>query len=225
VPVGRIIVEDLRDGRKRRNAVPECGRGTEETEGLERRTLRILLGINAGMFIVEVLAGWRGESTGLLADSLDMLSDASVYGAALYAVGRSRRLQAGVAAASGVIQVLLGVGVLVQVFLRFLYGSEPMSLLMMTVGALALIANVSCMMLIAGHRRGGVHMRASWICSINDVAANAGVIASGGLVKALGNRFPDLIIGAAISAIVLRGGIKMLQEARREPIQISEPPK
>lgn len=192
----------------------ECGCEIEEAAGLERRTLRILLTINAGMFIVEVFAGWRGESTGLLADSLDMLADASVYGTALYAAGRSRRLQAGAAAASGVTQIILGLGVLVQVILRLVRGSDPVSALMMAVGALALAANVSCLMLIAKHRKGGIHMRASWIFSTNDVIANAGVIVSGALVMVLGSRLPDLIIGAIISAVVLRGGTKILQEAR-----------
>jgi Co/Zn/Cd efflux system component len=166
------------------------------------------------MFVAEAFAGWRGESTGLLADSLDMLADASVYGTALYAVGRSRRLQAGAAAASGVIQILLGIGVLIQVILRFLYGSDPVSVLMMTVGTLALAANVSCLLLIAKHREGGVHMRASWIFSTNDVIANAGVILSGGLVMVFGSRLPDLMVGAVISAVVLRGGLIIVRESR-----------
>jgi hypothetical protein len=61
---------------------------------LERRALWMLLGINATLFVGEAVAGWVGQSTGLMADSLDMLADASVYGIALYAVGRSRGLQA-----------------------------------------------------------------------------------------------------------------------------------
>jgi len=191
----------------------ERGCGKEETAGIERRSLRILLAINALMFVVEALAGWQGESSGLLADSLDMLADASVYGTALYAAGGSLRLQANAALASGAGQVLLGIGVLVQVVLRFLYGSEPLSVLMITVGGLALVANVSCLALIAKHREGGIHMRASWIFSTNDVIANTGVIVSGLFVMLLGNRFPDLIIGTIISIVVLRGGIQILGEA------------
>lgn len=192
----------------------DCGCELEEAAELERRTLRTLLAINGVMFIAEAVAGWWGESAGLLADSLDMLADASVYGIALYAVGRSRRLQASAATASGVLQIALGLGVLVEVVRRFLYGSDPVSMLMMAVGAIALVANVSCLMLIAEHREGGIHMRASWIFSTNDVIANVGVIISGGLVMYLGNRLPDLIIGAVISAVVLRGGVQILREAK-----------
>lgn len=185
----------------------------EEAAELEHKTLWTLLAINGVMFLIEAVAGWWGESTGLLADSLDMLADASVYGIALYAVGRSRRLQTSAATASGVLQIALGLGVLVEVVRRFLYSSDPVSMLMMAVGTIALAANVSCLMLIAKHREGGIHMRASWIFSINDVIVNVGVIISGGLVMYLGNCLPDLIIGAVISAVVLRGGVQILREA------------
>src|SRR5690606_16760658 len=50
----------------------------------EGRTLRLLLAINAAMFALELIAGWIAESTGLIADSLDMFADAAVYGVALW---------------------------------------------------------------------------------------------------------------------------------------------
>jgi len=165
------------------------------------------------MFVVEAVAGWLGESSGLIADSLDMLADATVYGIGLYAVGRPLMAKARAAFASGVSQIALGIGVLGDVARRFLVGSDPISALMIAVGAVALVANVTCLLLIAKHRQGGVHMRASWIFSKNDVIANLGVIFSGALVIVLGSRFPDLVIGAAIATIVIRGGFEILREA------------
>jgi cation diffusion facilitator family transporter len=190
-----------------------CCCDPEEAAALERKTLWILLIINGVMFVAELATGWWAESAALIADALDMLADAFVYAVALFAVGKSRRLQANAATASGVFQVALALGVLVEVVRRFIFGSDPVSLLMMGVGAVALVANVSCLLLIAKHRHGGVHMRASWIFSANDVIANIGVIISGALVMLLGSRLPDLIIGAIISAVVLRGGILILREA------------
>jgi cation diffusion facilitator family transporter len=195
--------------------VSECGCGTDEADHLERRTLWTLLAINAMMFVGEAVAGWLGESTGLLADSLDMLADAAVYGISLYAVGHSDR-QASAAKISGVMQMALGLGVLLEVGRRYAFGSEPVGVLMMATATVALAANMACVALIAKHRKGGVHMRASWIFSTNDAIANLGVIASGGLVLALGSRLPDLIIGSVISLIVLRGGIQILREAKRQ---------
>lgn len=191
-----------------------CGCNPGEAAHLERRTLLMLLAINGTMFVAESLAGWYAESTGLTADSLDMLADASVYGVALYAVGRSPALQSTAAKGSGLIQIALGAGVLVEAGRRYLYGSEPASALMMAVGALALAANVFCLLLLAKHRDGGVHMRASWIFSTNDVIANLGVIVSGALVALLGSPMPDLAIGGVIAALVIRGGFRILAEAR-----------
>ncbi|MBS3974938.1 MAG: cation transporter [Actinobacteria bacterium] len=186
----------------------------QEAAELERRTLIVLLGINASMFVIEFLAGWLANAAGLIADSLDMLADASIYAIALYAVGRSVRLQASAAAASGVFQVALGIGVLIDVTRRFVYGSDPVGALMIGFGALALVANVTCLALISKHRSGGVHMRASWIFSANDVLANIGVIVSGALVLWLDSPLPDLAIGVVIAIAVIRGGVKILGEAR-----------
>ena len=192
----------------------ECGCGAEQADTLERKTLIVLLSINAIMFVIELVLGWLAQSTGLIADSLDMFADATVYGLSLYAVGKGALHQAKSAQMSGFLQVILGLGVLVEVFRRLMFGSEPHSTLIMIVGGVALIANVMCLVLISKHKEGGVHMRASWIFSTNDVIANLGVILSGVLVTLMGNRYPDLVVGTIISLIVIRGGFKILKDAK-----------
>ena len=184
---------------------------TEElTTAKEASTLKILLGINAAMFAIEMGAGLIAQSAGLVADSLDMFADAAVYGLALYAVGRSARLQVRAAHLAGFFQIVLALGVLVEVARRFLYGSEPESMLMMGIGAVALVANVSCLLMIYGHREGGAHMKASWIFSANDVLANLGVIVAGVLVAWTGSAYPDLVIGTVVGLIVLNGARRIL---------------
>ncbi len=176
----------------------------------EASTLKILLGINAGMFAIEMGTGLLAQSTGLIADSLDMFADAAVYGLALFAVGRSAQLQVRAAHLAGIFQILLALGVLVEVARRFIYGSEPESLLMMGVGLVALVANAGCLWLIYGHREGGAHMKASWIFSANDVLANVGVIVAGALVAWTGSPYPDLLIGTIVGLIVLNGARRIL---------------
>lgn len=192
----------------------DCGCEFEAQNEAERRTLRVLLYINAFMFVVEFSAGVVAYSAGLLADSLDMLADAGVYALSLYAVGRNQLLKARAAHISGVIQILLGLAVIAEVGRRFVFGSSPDSMLMLGTGALALAANLSCLALLAKHREGEVHMRASWIFSTNDVLANLGVILSAVLVAFTASSLPDLIIGLIISALVIRGGIIILSEAK-----------
>ncbi|WP_346840090.1 cation transporter [Microbulbifer sp. SAOS-129_SWC] len=176
----------------------------------ESKSLRLLLAINALMFVLELAAGVIAESTGLIADALDMLADAAVYGLALYAVGHSVKMQVRAAHFAGVLQLILALGVLAEVARRFVFGSEPQSQLMMAVALLALLANAACLMLIARHRKGGAHMRASWIFSANDVLINLGVIAAGALVAWTGSRYPDLVIGTIVGLIVLNGARRIL---------------
>ena len=191
-----------------------CGCEIEIKDRTERGVLVVLLLINGVMFIAELAVGWWAQSTALIADALDMLADAMVYGVGLYAVGKSMFIKAGAARISGSLQVLLGLLVLVDILRRLIVGSEPVSILMMGMGIIALIANVSCLVLIARYRSGEVHMRASWIFSKNDVIANLGVILAGGLVAWTGSRLPDLVIGLLVALIVIRGGILILQDAR-----------
>jgi Co/Zn/Cd efflux system component len=177
----------------------------------EARTLWLVLAINAVMFVVELTAGWLAESTGLLADSLDMLADAAVYGLSLYAVGRPALHRRRAARFAGLVQLSLALGAFGEVARRALLGSTPEPITMMSVALLALAANVTCLVLVGRHRHGGVHMKASWIFSANDVIANLGVIVGGALVAWSGSRLPDLIVGSAVAAVVLAGAIRILR--------------
>ncbi|WP_416396847.1 cation transporter [Allohahella sp. A8] len=176
----------------------------------ESGTLRWLLGINAVLFVVEMTAGLIAHSAGLIGESLDNFADAAVYGLALYAVGRGVASQLRAAHVAGVLQLILAVGVLIEVVRRFIFGSDPESLVMMAIAFVALIANVTCMLLISRHREGGAHMKASWIFSANDVVINLGVISAGALVAWTGSNYPDLIIGTVAGVVVLNGARRIL---------------
>jgi cation diffusion facilitator family transporter len=183
------------------------------THQTERKTLIALFAINGMMFLTEIIVGWFAQSTGLIADALDMFADASVYALTLFVVDKAIHLKAKAAFLSGLIELLLALSVLIEVIRRFIWGSDPQSLLMIAMGIVALMANMWCLRLLAKHRQGEVHMRASWIFSLNDVIANLGVIISGILVGLIGSRYPDLVMGGIISILVARGGFQIISEA------------
>lgn len=193
-----------------------CGCEVEIKDQSQRQVLYWLLGINATMFVIEMGIGLLAHSTALIADSLDMLADAVVYGVALYAIGKSLLHKANAARISGFFQMALGVLIIIDIVRRSIYGSEPVSGLMMAMGAVALIANVICLVIIRKQRNEEVHMRASWIFSANDVIANLGVIFAGVLVFWLDSRWPDLVIGVIVSCVVLRGAKMILEDAGNE---------
>ncbi|MCT4641205.1 MAG: cation transporter [Bacteriovoracaceae bacterium] len=200
LPGELIIFEEVSE-----NEVPEIA------PSVEARTLKYLLIINFTMFIIEIIIGIYAESTGLVADGLDMLADSFVYGLSLYAVGRSLAMKHKAAYFSGIMQITLGLLCLIEVGRKFYYGSEPLSSYMIVISLLALIANLLCLILIHKHKDGEVHMKASWIFSANDVIVNTGVIISGVLVYFLKSNAPDLIIGGVVSIIVIRGGISIIK--------------
>ncbi|MBI5426458.1 MAG: cation transporter [Opitutae bacterium] len=191
----------------------DCGCSFEARDAEQRKVLMRLLTINGTMFVTEMVVGLLAHSTGVMADSLDMLADALVYGTGLYAIGRSAMTKHRAAFWSGIFQVVLAGSILVEVARRAIYGSEPNSTLMMAVSMVALAANAYGLKLLSKHRNGEVHLRASWIFSRSDVIANAGVILAGVLVAVTDSRWPDLIVGTAIAAVVLHGGREILREA------------
>jgi Co/Zn/Cd efflux system component len=168
------------------------------------------------MFLVEIIAGILSDSTALLADSLDMLADATVYSISLYAVARAPQTKINAALANGGFQMLIGLSLLGEVVRRLYLGSNPESFTMISIGTLALLVNIICFVLISRHQNDEVHMRASWICSRNDVIANLGVIMAGILVVQLNSFWPDLLIGTLIVLVVLHGSFSICRQALAE---------
>ena len=194
----------------------DCGCTPAEPEGAgQRRTLQLALALNATMFVVEVGAGIIGHSTGLIADGLDMLADASAYAVALLAIGRSSRFKANAAGASGLLLLVLGCAVLVDVVRRAISGEPPEGLLMVVVAAVALAVNAIVLRLLNKYRKDEVHLRATWIFTRADVIANVAVIVSGIAVLLTGLRALDLVVGAGIGLYVIREAFEILGDARK----------
>ncbi len=181
----------------------------------QRRVLQIVLWINVVMFLVECGAGLLADSTALLADSVDMLGDAIVYGFSLYVVGRGSAWQARAALLKGVVMAAFGVGVLVQAALKIVRGTVPAADLMGGIGLLALAANLGCLLLLRRRRADDINMRSAWLCSRNDVSANAGVLLAAAAVFVTGSGWPDVAMGLLISAMFTTSAVGVLGEARR----------
>ena len=178
-----------------------------------RRALIVVLVINAVMFVAEFGAGLVAGSAALMADATDMLGDALVYGVSLYAIAKSDRWKAGVAAFKGAFILLLGLGILVNVAIKIQSGVPPSSSLMLAFGGAALVPNLVCLGLLGRFRRQDVNMASTWECSRNDVISNVGVLAAAAMVAATSSPWPDLIIGLAMSVVVLRSAVRVLGES------------
>ena len=140
------------------------------------RVLWIVLAVNAVMFLAEGAAGLLAHSTSLLADALDMLGDALVYGFSLFVLARSARWQAGAAFAKGAFMLVFGLAVLGEAIYKVFHPVMPSVATMGIVGGLALAANLVCFFLLYRHRGDNLNMSSTWLCSRNDLIANIGVL-------------------------------------------------
>lgn len=185
-------------------------------EALQQRqgaTLKVVLGINAVMFVVVLAAGILAASTALLADSLDNLGDALTYGLSLYAVSRGARSKARVALFKGVLILGAGLFVLGQVIYRIMVPAVPVFEAMGAVSILALIANGICLALLWKHRREDINMSSVWECSRNDIAANLAVMVAAAGVWLVQAGWPDLAVGFALACLFLRSAVRVLSGA------------
>lgn len=191
-----------------------CDCHVQANNAAERRVLWVAFALNAMMVGLDTVAGLLARSTGLLADALDMASDAGVYGAALIAINRGADFKARVAKFSGAILLILGVALLIEVARRAFSGSQPAALPIIEVAIVSLAVNIYVLRSLRHFQAGEVHLRAAWIFTRADVIASVGVILAAWLVAWTGSRIPDLVVGAAIGLYVVKEAIEILRDAQ-----------
>jgi Co/Zn/Cd efflux system component len=181
-----------------------------------RRTLWMVLAINAVMFVVEVAAGLLARSSALQADALDFFGDAANYAISLGVLGMAASVRAKAALFKGVSMGAFGVWVLGVAVWNMAYGVVPEAPAMGAIGLLALVANLACLYLLTGFRTGDANMQSVWVCARNDVIGNFAVLVAAGSVIGTGTGFPDAIVAAIMGTMALFGAWQIVQQARSE---------
>ena len=189
--------------------------GSRRDDEDQKQLLKTVLAINFIFFLIEVSTGFFAKSMGLVADSLDMLADAFVYGISLLAVARSMLKKKAIAKFAGYAQIILALLGFIEVLRRF-FGIEkfPDFSTMIVVSFFALVANGICLYLMQKSKsKDEAHMKASLIFTSNDVIINLGVIMAAIFVKLLNSGKPDLIIGIVVFIVVIQGAFRILKAA------------
>lgn len=190
-----------------------------EIEALQRRqssVLKMVLAINALMFVVEMTAGILSGSVSLVGDSLDMLGDALVYAFSLYVVTRGARMKAMAALFKGGIMAAFGLFVLAQAVYKILVPQLPVYEAIGAFGVLALAANSLCLFLLWKHRSDDINMSSVWLCSRNDLIANSAVILAALGVWLTASGWPDILVGLGLAVLFLRSALFVLRGAIAE---------
>ena len=179
----------------------------------KRKTLWIVLWLNVAIAIGFFAVGYFADSYALLANGLDNSSDAIVYALSLLALTRARSWKRGAARFSGIMLLIFAGGVIADAIRRFIEGSEPGGMMMMAMAAVAAVVNLICLRLLQNMKAKDVNLRAATTFSFNDFISNGGIIVAGAVVMLTGANWPDLLVGIAVAAIALYGGVDILRDA------------
>jgi Co/Zn/Cd efflux system component len=175
-----------------------------------------VLGINAAMFMVEIVAGLIAGSASLQADALDFLADSANYCISLLVAGQGLTHRAGAAFAKGCMMGLFGLWVLISALLHLIRGTLPAADTMSAVGAAALTANAASFVLLWAYRGGDSNMRSVWLCSRNDVLGNLAVLLAAFGVLRTGSGWPDVSVAVIMGSLALQGSFVVIRHAVTE---------
>ncbi len=186
------------------NSCSELEKELASPHGPKRRILWLVLVINLVMFFVEGIAGWLAQSNALMADALDMLGDAAIYGFSLFVIQHDPvwRTRAGIL--KGIIMSVFAFGILGSTIYRVYHQVLPDASTMGIVGGLALAVNLFCAYLLLRFKDDDINMRSAWLCSRNDVLARTG------------SHWPDLAVGVVIAGLILQSSFGIFKDARLE---------
>lgn len=185
-------------------------------ENRQKVTLKIVLAINAVMFFVIATAALYGQSTALLADSLDNFGDALTYALSLYAVTRGANTKARVALFKGVLILAAALAVAAQIVYKLFVPSVPVFEIMGLFSLLGLVANSACLFLLWRHRNEDINMNSVWECSRNDIATNISVFLAAGAVWFFDSGWPDMIVATVLVIFLLRSATRVISSALTE---------
>ena len=195
-----------------------CGQGMT-FEGLStdyKRRLWLVIGINAGMFLIEMGAGALAGSQALQADALDFLGDSLTYGMSLAVIGAAVRVRAWTAFAKGISLTVMGLWVFGATAYHVLVLGIPRAEIMGIVGFMALAANVASVLILIRYKDGDANVRSVWLCSRNDAIGNVAVMIAAIGVWGTATKWPDLIVAAIMAGLFLYSSLQILRQSIRE---------
>ena len=186
------------------------------TSNAYRRALWWVIIINATMFIVEICAGITAKSQALQADALDFLGDTFTYSISLLVIGQALVWRTRAALLKGISLLLMGLWVLGSTLYQVLILGTPQALVMGSVGILALIANLICVLILFRFRNGDANVRSVWLCSRNDAINNVAVIIAAGAVWLSASAWPDLLVALVMASLFLHSAFLITRQALYE---------
>jgi Co/Zn/Cd efflux system component len=186
------------------------------TDNRYRRILWAALGVNAAMFLIEIVASLVAGSVSLRADALDFLGDAANYAVALAVVGLALQWRAAAALLKGAVMGLFGLWVAGSTIYHAIAATMPQAEVMGAIGLLALAANLTVAFLLYKYRTGDSQAMSVWLCTRNDCIVNIAVMMAGAGVWASGTPWPDIAVAAIVACLGISSAVRIIRQALGE---------
>ena len=188
-----------------------------------RRALWIVVALNIGYGLIEIIGGFVAGSQAVKADALDFLGDGLISLLGLSAFGWSLSWRARTALLQGYFLGALGLGVLAYTIYRVVYLQMPEPELMGVLGFVALGVNIFAAIVLLPHRGGDANARAVWLFSRNDAIGNAAVVVAAGLVWWLASPWPDIVVAFIVASLFLHSAYAIVRDASSELARAGTP--
>lgn len=207
---------DGQPGADAEDAAGKLSRGPDRVSPAYKRALWIVVTLNVGYGLAELIGGILADSQALRADALDFLGDGLITFVGLTAIGWSLRWRARSALIQGLFLGALGISVLATTAYQLVVRKQPEAAVMGTLGVIALIVNVAAARVLLPHRTGDSNARAVWLFSRNDAIGNAAVVFAAVLVAWTDTPWPDLAVAVIIAGLFLHSAGTIVRDAISE---------
>jgi cobalt-zinc-cadmium efflux system protein len=189
-----------------------------------RRTLAIVLALNALSCLVEFVAGWWTNSLALLSDAGHMLGDVGAIALSLAAATLAARPAAPdktygwwrseilAALINGVTLVVVAALVLVEAGRRLGAPPDVPGPAIVVVATFGLLINLISVAALSRGRRGDLNLRGAFLHAASDALGSVGAIVAGVLVMTRGWTLADPLASLFIATLVAIAGIGLLRD-------------
>ena len=189
-----------------------------------RRTLAIVLALNALSFLVELVAGLMTNSLALLSDAGHMLGDVGAIALSLAAATIAARPPALdktfgwwrseilAALGNGVTLVVVAALVAVEAARRFAAPPPVPGEAIAGVAAFGLLVNLISVVALSAGRRADLNLRGAFLHAASDALGSVGALVAGLLVLTRGWTIADPLASVFIAVLVAGAGIGLLRD-------------
>lgn len=131
-------------------------------------------------------------------------------------IGASVSIRTSAALAKGLSLAAMGLWVFGSTVYHVFVLGVPQAEMMGAIGFLALLANLTSVMLLVRYKDGDANVRSVWLCSRNDAIGNLAVMAAALGVWGTSSGWPDIAVAALMAGLFLSSSFHIIAQALRE---------